>query len=104
MKALLSASPSDFDAIAFPAERGSAWTLIYPQFTVVVPQPAKVRVPLAYPLRRDLAFASFIDSWVDLKEKDGTVSSLYDYWILGRNVEETKRRWSIIRDVLHWVE
>ena len=29
----------DVDAIAMPAERGSAWTLLYPQFSVVVPEP-----------------------------------------------------------------
>ena len=103
--ALLSAKTPEFDAVAFPAERGSTWTLIYPQYTVVVPQPANVRVPLAYPLRRhDEAFASFINSWVDLKQKDGTISSYYEYWILGRNTEDKKPRWSIMRNVLHWVE
>ena len=75
------------------------------QYTVVVPQPSTVRLPLAYALaRHDQAFASFIDSWVELKEKDGTIPSLYDYWILGRDAERATRRWSIIRNVLHWVD
>jgi Na+/H+-dicarboxylate symporter len=105
VKDLLSQPTPDFDAIAFPAERGSAWTLIYPKYTVVVPQPARIRVPLAYPLaRHDHAMASFIDSWVELKEKDGTVASLYEYWILGRDTEPVSRRWSVIRNVLHWVD
>jgi Na+/H+-dicarboxylate symporter/ABC-type amino acid transport substrate-binding protein len=102
---LISSPTRDFDAILFPAERGSAWTLIYPEYTVVVPQPSTVRVPLAYAIaKHDQEFRSFIDSWVELKKKDGTVAQLYDYWVLGRDAEPAKPRWSIIRNVLHWVQ
>ena len=105
MNELISAPVHDFDAIVFPAERGSAWTLIYPQYTVVVPQPANQRVPLAYAIaKHDQEFRTFINSWVELKKKDGTVERLYDYWVLGRDAEPAKRRWSIVRDVLHWVD
>ena len=93
------------DAIALPAERGSAWTLLYPQFTVVVPEPGIVKVPLAYAIaRHDDAFASFINTWIDLKRKDGTMETLYNYWVLGREVTRRQPRWSIIHDVLHWVD
>ena len=93
------------DAIALPAERGSAWTLMYPQFTVVVPEPGIVKVPLAYPIaRHDDTFASFINTWIDLKRKDGTIETLYDYWVLGREAAPRQPRWSIIHDVLHWVD
>ena len=55
-----------------------------PQFTVVVPEPGIVKVPLAYPIaRHDDAFASFINTWIDLKRKDGTIETLYNYWVLG---------------------
>ena len=27
------------DALVYGAEQGSAWTLVYPEFTVVVPRP-----------------------------------------------------------------
>jgi ABC-type amino acid transport substrate-binding protein len=93
------------DAIALPAERGSAWTLIYPRYTVVVPEPSRIRLPLAYPMPRDdEAFAGLINMWIELKRKDGTIDALYQYWILGRNAEQARRRWSIIRDVLHWID
>jgi Na+/H+-dicarboxylate symporter len=92
-------------AIALPAERGSAWTLVYPQFSVVVPEPGIVKVPLAYPLaRRDQEFASFINTWIDLKRKDGTIQAAYDYWVLGRDSSPRPARWSILRNVLHWVD
>jgi ABC-type amino acid transport substrate-binding protein len=94
-----------FDAFALPAERGSAWTLIYPQLSVVVPEPGPLKIPLAYPLaRHDLAFASFVNTWIDLKRKDGTIDALYRYWILGQDATPRQPRWSILRDVLHWVD
>jgi proton glutamate symport protein len=88
-----------------PAERGSAWTLMYPRFSVVVPEPATIRIPLAYPLGRDdRAFETFINTWIELKRKDRTIADAYEHWILGRSAERPTRRWSIIRDVFHWVE
>ena len=33
----------------------------------------------------DQAFATFINTWIDLKKKDGTLDSLYRYWILGQD-------------------
>jgi hypothetical protein len=42
----------EVDAVLFTAERGSVWTILHPQFTVVVPGPGTVGVPLAYPVAR----------------------------------------------------
>ena len=92
-------------AIALPAERGSAWTLMYPQLSIVVPQPGIIKVPLAFPLaRHDQAFASFMNTWIDLKRKDGTIQAAYDYWILGRDSSARPPRWSILRNALHWMD
>jgi Na+/H+-dicarboxylate symporter/ABC-type amino acid transport substrate-binding protein len=103
--ATFAAPPSGISAIALPAERGSAWTLMYPAYSVVVPEPGMVKIPLAYPIaRHDQAFATFMNTWIDLKRKDGTFDALYRYWILGQDQGARKPRWSIIRDVLHWVE
>ena len=72
---------------------------------VVVPEPAVVKVPLAYVIGgRDNGLATLIDTWIDLKKKDGTISSLYNHWILGRSAAPRPPRWSIARDLLHWIE
>ena len=93
------------DALLLPAERGSAWTLMYPEYSVVVPGPDPIRVPLAYPIgKRDERFASFINTWIALKRKDGTLDAAYKHWILGQDAAPRQPRWSIIRNVLHWVE
>jgi Na+/H+-dicarboxylate symporter/ABC-type amino acid transport substrate-binding protein len=102
---VLKALPPDIVGLALPAERGSAWTLMYPAYSVVVPEPGLVKVPLAYPIgRHDQAFAGFVNTWIDLKKKDGTLDALYRYWILGQDPAARPARWSVIRNVLHWVE
>ena len=105
VEAVFGGREPDVDAIALPAERGSAWTLMYPRFSVVVPAPARVRLPLAYPMAPgDEPFARFVNAWIELKQKDGTIPALYDYWILGRSAEPAPPRWSVMRNVLHWVD
>jgi ABC-type amino acid transport substrate-binding protein len=105
VRALLASRSASIDAIAMPAERGSAWTLIYPDYSVVVPEPVLLKLPLAYPIaRHDQALASFVNSWIELKRKDGTLDAVYKYWILGQNAEPHRPRWSIIRNVLHWAK
>jgi hypothetical protein len=38
-------------------------------------------------------------------ERDyGELDSKYNYWILGKNIEENNSRWSVVRNVLHWVD
>ncbi len=74
------------DAFALQAERGSAWTLRYPAYSVVVPGPDPIRVPLAYPIgKRDAALARVVNTWIALKRKDGTLDAAYQHWILGHD-------------------
>jgi Na+/H+-dicarboxylate symporter len=95
----------DLDALVFSAEAGSAWSLLYPAYTVAIPQPDVLTAPSAYPLPRgDRELADFLNIWLELKKRDRTIPSLYDYWIQGKNAVPPKPRWSILRDVLHWVE
>jgi ABC-type amino acid transport substrate-binding protein len=106
-------NPEDFltgregsaDALALPAERGSFMTLLHPDFSVAVPHPLAIRIPLAYPVaRHDLGMVRFLATWIDLKRKDGTIQALYDHWILGREARAPKPHWSVLRNVLHWVD
>ncbi len=95
----------DCDVLLISAQRGSSWCLLYPQFTVVVPQPGILTVPIAYAVaRNDQNFAAFVNTWIELKKNDRTIDDLYDYWILGKNAEPQQPRWSILRNILHWVK
>jgi len=94
-----------FDALELTAEMGSAYSLLHPEFSVAIPHPDIVKIPVAYPVALgDPGMLAFVNAWVDLKKRDGTIRRNYDYWILGRNAVEPTPRWSVIRNVLHWVE
>ena len=92
------------DAIVATAERGSAYTLLHPEYSVAVPKPRPFKVPLAYVIAgRDGAMAAMVNTWIELKRKDGTIDELFAHWILGQDSAPKPPRWSVLRDVLHWV-
>jgi Na+/H+-dicarboxylate symporter/ABC-type amino acid transport substrate-binding protein len=91
------------DAFVATAERGSAYTLLHPGYSVAVPRPRPFKVPLAYVIAgRDAPMAALVDTWIELKRKDGTIDELFAHWILGQESGPPAPRWSIMRDVLHW--
>ncbi len=98
-------APADppLDALVLTAERGSAYTLLHPEYSVVVPKPQTIKVPLAYVIAgRDEPLTRVVNTWIDLKKKDGTVDELFAHWIQGRNAVPHRRRWSVLDDVLGW--
>ena len=100
-EAMLSRKDPSIAAFVATAERGSAYTLRHPEFSVVVPKPRPLAVPLAYIIAgRDEPLAEVVNAWVDLKKKDGTIERLFAHWILGRDATPHRRRWSILDDVL----
>ncbi len=95
----------ELDAFLLPAENASAWSLLYPQYSVVVPQPDPVRVPTAFGMARNPGeLADVVNEWIVFAENAGLVQRSYDYWVLGQGARPTERRWSIVRDVLGWMD
>jgi Na+/H+-dicarboxylate symporter len=98
-----SVKSGDLDAVLFTAERGSALSLLHPQLTVAVPESEVLDVPLAFGVAMNQPeSADFLDTWIGLKQRDRTLDRLYDYWILGRNVEPRPPRWNLLTDVFDW--
>ena len=94
---------NDFDAFVYAAESGSAWTLVFPQYSIAIPHPSIIKIPLAYAVSLDdPQMRNFISTWITLKKKDETIESLYNYWILGHDKDNKKTRWCIKTDVLGW--
>jgi len=95
----------ELDVMLITAEEASAWSLLYPQYAAVIPKPVTRKVPAAYPLPHDEeGLADFMKIWLELKKNDGTIQQSYDFWVLGKQPENRLPRWSVIRDVLHWVD
>ncbi len=104
LESILQDGGADFDAIGASSEEGAAWTILYPDFSLVVPQPpAFIRV--GYAVAHDnVDLLHFVDTWLLSAKARGTVDALYDYWMLGRTKTARSPRWSVIRDLLHWVD
>ncbi|MFV1982082.1 MAG: cation:dicarboxylate symporter family transporter [Thiohalomonadales bacterium] len=90
-------------AYVYSAEVGAAWTLLYPAYSVVIPKGLKIKAPVGFALTKgQLDFAQYINTWLKLKKYNGFQQSVYNYWILGKNISKQKPRWSVAHDVLGW--
>jgi ABC-type amino acid transport substrate-binding protein len=95
----------EVDAFLMPAEHASGWTLLHPEFTVVVPQPDPVKVPTAF----GVALGSddlvrVINEWIVYAENAGLADQSYAYWITGQGAKTKEPRWSILHNVLKFGE
>ena len=104
LKMILESGAQDVDAILHSSEHGAAWTLLYPEFSVVVPQPAAF-LPFGYGVALgNKELLTPLNAWLGEQKAKGTVDELYRYWMLGQASNTDKPpRWSVIRDVLGWV-
>ena len=92
------------DAIIWSAESGSAWTLLYPHFSVIPIRPI-THIPLAYAVApREVALAEYISRWLEVFKGTSFDDRLYDHWILGKDAVPKTPRWSVLRNVLGWVK
>ncbi len=91
----------ELDAYLMTAEAASAWTLLYPSYSVAIPYPDLLSVPIGIAIsQNNINFVSFLNTWLELKSYDQTYERLSDYWIYGRVREKETLRWSILDDML----
>jgi ABC-type amino acid transport substrate-binding protein len=98
--------PEVADALLTTDKIGKAWALLCPEFGVVVSKPHLSVYDVAYPIpitKGDYVFLEYLNHWLTLHKTAGETAEQFDYWILGKTPYRKKPRWSIIRNVLHWV-
>ncbi len=89
-----------YDAFLGNAESCSAWTLVHPKYSVIVPGPQQVRYPAAYIVRQgEEEFLRIVNSWLSRVKSNGLSEKLYNYWILGSGAEKKEPRWCLMRNV-----
>jgi ABC-type amino acid transport substrate-binding protein len=94
----------ELDALATHAESGAAWTLVYPDYTVVNPLQRRDSAPVSMAIGGfDVVLDDTLNTWIRLMRMDGTLDKLFDHWMLGKNTKPRQPRWSIVRDLLHWM-
>ena len=92
------------DALLLTEEEGAAYAYRYPHYGVVTTE-QRVGIPAAYPVPKgDIEMMEFVSNWIELKKSEGTIEQLYEYWMHGGATEMKTPRWSVIRDVLGWVD
>ena len=101
---ILTDGAPDLDAIVMYAEEAAAWTILHPSFAAVTPTPPRLQ-PSGYAVARgNNDMLLLLDTWLLNAKSDGTMDELYNYWMLGEVKRTQPPRWSIIRDVLGWID
>jgi ABC-type amino acid transport substrate-binding protein len=94
----------DVDALIYSTEAGSAWAMLYPNFSAIIPKHLQFRAPVAFVLPKgQIDFVQYVNTWLKLKKENGFQTKVYDYWILGKNPKTKKPRWSVMKDILGWL-
>jgi len=75
----------NIDAMLFGAATASAWTLINPEYTVIVPKPARPELSMAFAINTDdSVFEIYLRNWIFMMQKNHTIDQLFHYWIAGK--------------------
>ncbi|MGS0727456.1 ABC transporter substrate-binding protein, partial [Shewanella sp. 0m-11] len=94
-----------WDGLMISLEAGKTWTILYPEYTTLYNREEIKSFPASYAVALDNgSLQTFLNSWLELQKSSGFVDKLYGYWILGENAKPKQPRWSVIKDVLHWVD
>lgn len=90
------------DALLTSAEQGTAFCMLHPKYTTIVPQPEVIKDSFAYVIaKNDLAFSKYLNEWLAIKRNNNSIRKLYDYWLLGKNIDYKTPRWSVWNNILH---
>jgi proton glutamate symport protein len=95
---------SQMDAAVWSLEQAAALARSHAGITAVVPEDLGSPFLLTYlmPPRSDETI-HFVNYWLELRKADGMQARERSYWIQGRPYAVPTPRWSVVRNVLHWV-
>ncbi len=103
MRLFLRGKYPEVDALVYSTEAGSAWSMLYPEYSAVVPKGMQLKAPVGFIVPKgDIEYVQFLNTWLKLKKENGFQQRVYDYWILGLNPKAKQPRWSVVNDVLGW--
>jgi ABC-type amino acid transport substrate-binding protein len=94
-----------FDAYMWAEVQGYIWCLTNPGYTALTYQGRLGKKYFAYPMRKNSEqFVHFINEWMFLKQEQGFADKQRQYWFLGKEYNPQAKRWSVLRDVFHWIK
>ena len=100
----VTAPPGRFDVMYTGYERATAYSLLHPQFSVVVPSPGLGATPIAYSVpAHEEPLLALVNAWIEQARANGLIEAKLEYWVHGQGTRaERGPRWSIASDVLGW--
>jgi Na+/H+-dicarboxylate symporter/ABC-type amino acid transport substrate-binding protein len=100
-------SSNPFVALLWEETEAIAWTLCHRNYRIVFTQPPLGFDTFGYAIcNHNPRFLNYLNQWLELKRLEGFTDKQYDLWVKGKTeiVASVEPRWSIIRNVLHWVD
>jgi proton glutamate symport protein len=95
----------DFDAALWTQAQGVGYARTRKGITAVRPKDFGNPILFSYTMPKNSPeFLRYINYWLKLEETGNFAQQMKDHWIQGQPLPDEKPRWSIIRDVLHWVQ
>ena len=94
------------DVLMIPAEEGYTLTLKYPFYDVAIVEPHNVyKMMYAYAVAKNSSesYLMALNYWIRMEKDYGLLDQKYDYWVQGKITGTAERRWSVAKNVLHWV-
>ncbi|HEY2811112.1 MAG TPA: cation:dicarboxylase symporter family transporter [Rhabdochlamydiaceae bacterium] len=94
-------------ALLWEEQEAIAWAVCYRGFRVILPDISLGLDTLAYAIPSgNPRFLNYLNRWLELKQAEGYTENQYDLWIKGKTeiAIHQEPRWSIIRNVLSWVD
>jgi len=93
------------DAYMWAELQAYIWCLAHPEYTTLTYHDELGKKYFAYPMQKTSEqLVHFINEWLQLKQEQGFAYKQRQYWFLGKSYNPELKRWSIIRDVFHWVD
>ncbi|MEM8587289.1 MAG: cation:dicarboxylase symporter family transporter [Pseudomonadota bacterium] len=82
-----------------------AWAEIHEGYSAVVPDNIGTPLPIAYLMPPNSPeLLNFVNYWLSLRESEGYREQLRSYWLEGRPRPDTSPRWSVLHNVLGWID
>ncbi len=94
-------------ALLWEEQGAIAWTLCHRGYRVILPDISLGLDTLSYAIASDNPrFMQYLNQWLALKQAEGYTQNQYDLWIKGKTeiAVHQEPRWSIIRNILSWVD
>jgi ABC-type amino acid transport substrate-binding protein len=94
-------------ALLWEEEEAIAWLLGNRGYRLILTHPPLGVDAIGYAIdSKSLRFLDYLNPWLQLKQSQGFTDKQFDLWIKGKTeiAAPNEPRWSIIRNVLHWID